>query len=93
MAPASTEMPRNIAPSREPIHTRVVRALRQEGSRKAGTPFEMASTPVTAAPPEAKARSTTKRAAPMSRPLPAVPTFTSPDRCSDRTGRWPRPSL
>jgi hypothetical protein len=39
--------------------TRVSRALRHSGGRKAGTPLEMASTPVTAAPPEPKAWSTT----------------------------------
>ena len=40
---------------------RVVRALRHSGGLKAGTPFEIASTPVTAAPPEAKAWRMTKR--------------------------------
>ena len=44
--------------------TRVVRAFFHAGSRKAGTPFEIASTPVTAAPPEANAWSTTKSDAP-----------------------------
>ena len=39
--------------------TRVVRAFFHAGSLNAGTPLEMASTPVTAAPPEAKACSTT----------------------------------
>ena len=39
--------------------TRVVRAFFHDGSLNAGTPLEMASTPVTAAPPEAKACSTT----------------------------------
>ena len=44
--------------------TSVVRAFFHDGSLKAGTPLEMASTPVTAAPPEAKAWSTTKSVAP-----------------------------
>ena len=44
--------------------TRVVRAFFHAGSRNAGTPFEIASTPVTAAPPDAKAWSTTKSDAP-----------------------------
>ena len=44
--------------------TRALRALRHSGLRNAVTPFEMASTPVTAAPPEAKAWSTTKIVAP-----------------------------
>ena len=35
--------------------TSVVRAFFHAGSRNAGTPFEIASTPVTAAPPEANA--------------------------------------
>lgn len=39
--------------------TRVERAFFHSGLRNAGTPLEMASTPVTAAPPEAKAWSTT----------------------------------
>ena len=41
------------------MSTRVWRALRQAGSWKAGTPLEIASTPVTAAPPEAKALAST----------------------------------
>ena len=59
--------------------TSVVRALRHSGGRKAGTPLEMASTPVTAAPPEAKACSTTNRAAPMKSPSPAEPKWSEPD--------------
>src|SRR5712691_5864728 len=42
-----------------PIHTSVVWAFFHSGLRKAGTPFEIASTPVTAAPPEANALRTT----------------------------------
>ena len=61
---ASTERPRNITASRLPIHTNVVRAFLHCGARKAGTPSEMASTPVTAAPPDANARSTMKNDAP-----------------------------
>ena len=52
---ARTDTVRNIEPAMPPMMTSVVRALRHAGSLKAGTPFEMASTPVTAAPPEAKA--------------------------------------
>ena len=37
------------------MYTRVSRAFFQAGSRNAGTPFEMASTPVTAAPPDPNA--------------------------------------
>ena len=50
MAPASSDSPRNT-PSPVPMSTSVWQALRQAGSRKAGTPLEIASTPVTAAPP------------------------------------------
>ena len=43
-----------------PIATRVWAAFLPCGGRKALTPFEIASTPVRAAAPEANARSTTK---------------------------------
>ena len=49
-----------MTPRRLPIHISVVLAFLHSGGRKAGTPFEMASTPVTAAPPDANAWSTTK---------------------------------
>ena len=52
---ARYESPRNIRPSVDPIHISVVLAFFHSGGRNAGTPFEMASTPVTAAPPDAKA--------------------------------------
>src|SRR5262245_38485931 len=55
---ARTDTPRNITPSDEPMTTSVVRAFFHSGLRKAGTPFEIASTPVTAAPPDANACST-----------------------------------
>ena len=67
---ASTESPRNIAPRQEPMITRVFRALTASGFRNAGTPLEIASTPVTAAPPDAKAWSTTYSEAPMRKPSP-----------------------
>ena len=54
--------------------TSVWRAFLHAGSLKAGTPLEMASTPVTAAPPEANALASTKALAPMRRPVPASPT-------------------
>ncbi len=41
------------------MSTRVWRACFHAGSRNAGTPLEMASTPVTAEPPEAKALAST----------------------------------
>ncbi len=55
---ASHEMPMNMVPSSMPMTTRVSRACLASGALKAGTPLEMASTPVMAAPPEAKACST-----------------------------------
>ena len=42
----------------------MIRALRDSGLRKMLTPFEMASVPVRAEPPEAKAFITTKTVAP-----------------------------
>jgi hypothetical protein len=54
-----------------PIHTSVIWAFRHSGFLNAGTPLEIASTPVTAAPPEANALSTTKTvtaAAPIGTP-------------------------
>ena len=52
---ASNEMPMNMCRGRTPITMRVVRAFFHSGGLNAGTPLEMASTPVMAAPPEAKA--------------------------------------
>ena len=48
-------MPRNIVPRIVPIHINVVRAFLHSGGLNAGTPFEIASTPVIAAEPEANA--------------------------------------
>ena len=89
MCAASADKPRNITPSIVPMITRVERAFFHEGSLNAGTPFEIASTPVTAAPPDANACSTTNSAAPWKMPDPAWPTSTSPCRPSDSTGRSP----
>ena len=52
---ARNEMPTNIVPSSAPIHISVVRAFFHSGGRNAGTPFEMASTPVIAVLPDASA--------------------------------------
>ncbi len=46
------------------IMTMVMRALRDSGRRKMLTPLEMASVPVRAEPPEAKALRTMKMPAP-----------------------------
>ena len=53
-------MPRNMIATRAPIIVRVIRALAASGRRKAGTPFETASTPVIALQPSAKARITSR---------------------------------
>ena len=57
-----------------PMATSVLAAFCDFGGRKALTPFEIASTPVSAAAPEAKARSTTR-------------TPTVPDAGRERVGR------
>jgi hypothetical protein len=53
---ASSVMPMNITMAIPPISTRVTAALRLFGFWKAGTPLLIASTPVSAVQPEAKAR-------------------------------------
>jgi hypothetical protein len=61
--------------------TRVVRAFFHAGCRNAGTPFEIASTPVTAAPPDANECNTSATDPPMRNALllPCVPNFMTPD--------------
>ena len=49
---ASTEIPKNSVPSSTPIHTSVVAAFFASGRRNEGTPFEIASTPVSATAPD-----------------------------------------
>ena len=75
---ANTDRPRNMTPRQEPMTTSVLRALRHSGTLKAETPFEMASTPVTAAPPWEKARNTTSSVAPLRMPDPPAPNGTTP---------------
>jgi hypothetical protein len=71
---ARIDTPRNSVPRMLLIKNSVVRALRACGSRKMLTPFEMASVPVMAELPLAKARRSTKAATPrISPPLPASP--------------------
>ena len=53
-------MPTNIVTDSVPIVTNVRAALRLLGRRKAGTPLLIASTPVSAVHPEAKARKARK---------------------------------
>ena len=69
--------------------TSVWRALRHSGLWKAGTPLEMASTPVTAEPPEANALASTKADAPISRPVPSSPNSTMPSSWTPSSGRSP----
>ena len=72
MCAARADRPRNMTPSPMPMSTSVCRAFRHDGSLNAGTPLEMASTPVTAAPPEANACSTTYKPAPHEEALPGA---------------------
>ena len=53
---ASAVIPANIVIESAPMITNVVAALRLFGSSNAGTPFETASTPVSAVQPDANAR-------------------------------------
>src|SRR2546429_331402 len=86
---------RKLAERMAPIHISVTRAFFHSGLRNAGTPFEMASTPVTAAPPEANARRT------MNTLTAATPGESPPvasGRPIGRAWRWPaitwyRPAL
>lgn len=55
---ASVVTPANMTIARLPIAARVVAALVALGLRNAGTPLEIASTPVSAVHPEENARST-----------------------------------
>jgi hypothetical protein len=68
------------------IQTIVIRALRASGWRKTLTPFEMASVPVSADPPEAKAFMTMNSDAPSSSPLPGCCRCPRPPWC-ERHGR------
>lgn len=61
-------MPQNMVAASRPISASVVAALRLLGRRKAGTPLLIASTPVSAAQPEEKARSSRKTRAKPARP-------------------------
>ena len=70
---ASTDTPRNMVPRIVLMSTRVVRALLAWGSRKMLTPLEMASVPVMAELPLAKARSRKKAETPRISPPLAWP--------------------
>jgi len=82
-----------MAPSALPMITSVVRAFFHSGFRKAGTPLLMASTPVTAAPPEAKACMTTNTDAPIRSPLPPWPRGSMPGFWTRWVGRLPEAIL
>ena len=71
---ARTDTPRNIVPRMVLMSTSVVRAFWAWGSRKMLTPLEMASVPVMAELPLAKARSRRKAETPRTRPPLAWPT-------------------
>lgn len=67
VAMARPMMPQNMVTASRPMAASVLAAFLDLGLRKAGTPLEMASTPVSAAQPEEKARSSRKtRAKPAS---------------------------
>ncbi len=70
---ASTDTPRNMTPRIVLMSTSVVRALRACGFRKMLTPLEMASVPVMAELPLAKARNRKKADTPRMRPPLACP--------------------
>jgi hypothetical protein len=53
-------MPTNIVIAKAPMIASVAAALRLFGGSKAGTPFDTASTPVSAVQPDANARSARK---------------------------------
>ena len=55
---ASTAIPKNIVTAIVPMRSSVRAALSAFGSRNAGTPLAMASTPVSAAQPDENARRT-----------------------------------
>ena len=59
-------MPRNSVIRMTPSQASTTRALCASGGLKAGTPSETASTPVSAAQPEAKARRSRKSPTPSS---------------------------
>ncbi len=66
-----------------PMNIRVVAAFLDSGRRKAGTPFEIASTPVRATAPELKPLRIRKR--------PSVPPATRlPSNSFGLNGTWPR---
>ena len=77
LASATTEIIRVIAIS--PSSRSVVAALRLLGLRKAGTPLEIASTPVRAAHPDEKARATrnTRARVVIDSPYPSASTIRS----------------
>ena len=62
-------MPRSIVTDRPPISSSVVAAFLLLGLRKAGTPLLIASTPVSAAQPEEKARRIRKHRPKLAQPV------------------------
>ena len=72
-------MPKKSEPKIAPIHTSVFAAFLDSGRRKAGTPFEIASTPVSATAPEENPLRMRKR--PKVPPAPRAPS-----KCSSLNG-------
>src|SRR5437867_1830286 len=69
---ASTMTPRNMVTEMAPMMARVAAAFFAWGRRNAGTPFEIASTPVRAVDPEENAWRITNRDAPEATPISMV---------------------
>ena len=82
-------MPRNRVAKMAAAHTSVIRALRHSGGLNAGTPSEIASTPVRAAAPELNARRTRKMLSTSTAALGMQP-LCGWRVVGERTGRQPR---
>src|SRR3954468_22666510 len=81
---ANHEMPMNMMPRQTPMTMSVDRAFFHSGFLNAGTPFEIASTPVMAAPPEANAWSSRKIPTELATPI---------GTWSAGIGAWARPPV
>ena len=80
---ASTETPKNSTPRIPAIHMSVIEAFLDSGRRNAGTPFEMASTPVSATAPDEKPFR-------MMKSVSVPPNSFVPSNCSLSNGTWQR---
>ena len=83
---ANAATPQNSPARIVPVHVSTRAALRASGGRKAGTPFEMASTPDSAMAPDEKARISRNSDAPPS----SAPLLVISSSASWSTGSGPR---